>query len=181
MEIKNLIQQKEDIKEETPVYMPSSSEKKRVVLMYLLIGIMVYLSKKEINTYEYYHLKQSTWWWILFILVLVLSVVLLFIPVIKVLWILLLLVFVVSWGFCVKQARDWKYSRSSKLMFMDLFSGVGNWFLWLFEIWLNLVDPVIYEGELVWNPKNDSVNPNTEKSDIEQDLENQNKEQDNKN
>ena len=66
-------------------------------------------------------------------------------------------------------------------MFMDLFSGVGNWFLWLFEIWLNLVDPVIYEGELVWNPKNDSVNPNTEKSDIEQDLENQNKEQDNKN
>ena len=96
-------------------------------------------------------------------------------------WILLLLVFVVSWGFCVKQARDWKYSRSSKLMFMDLFSGVGNWFLWLFEIWLNLVDPVIYEGELVWNPKNDSVNPNTEKSDIEQDLENQNKEQDNKN
>lgn len=147
MEIKNIIQQKENESNETPVYIPSSSEKKRVILMYLFIGIMVYLSKKEINTYEYYHLKQATWWWILFILALVLGIVLLFVPVIKILWVLLLLLFVVSWGIGVKQARDGKYIRNSKLVFMDLFSGVWNWFLWLFEIGLDPVDPLFQESE----------------------------------
>lgn len=151
MEIKNLIQKKENINTDTPVYIPSSSEKKRVVLMYLFVGIMVYLSKKEINTYEYYHLKQSSWWWILFLFAFIISIVLLFIPVINIFWILLLLFFLISWVIGIKQAWDWKYLVQKKISFMELFYWVWNWFLWLFEIGFNVVDPM----NLEWNNSED--------------------------
>jgi hypothetical protein len=85
MEIKDIIQNKTPEEETTPVYIPSSSEKKRAVLMYLLIGIMVYLSKKDVNKFEYYHLKQATGRRILFLFACVICIVLLFIPVIKIL------------------------------------------------------------------------------------------------
>jgi uncharacterized membrane protein len=98
MEIKDIIQNKTQEEESTPVYMPSSSEKKRAVLMYLFIGIVVYLSKKDVNKFEYYHLKQATGRRILFLLALVVSIVLLFIPVIKILAALLLIAFIVVWG-----------------------------------------------------------------------------------
>ena len=141
MEIKDIIQKKEESEESTPVYMPSSSEKKRAVLMYLFIGIVVYLSKKDINVFEYYHLKQASWRRILFLFVLVLSAVLLFLPVIKIIWALLLIAFVATWGIWVKQAWDWKYSTWSNTSFMDLFSSVWNRFLDLFEINIKTINP----------------------------------------
>jgi len=64
-------------------YVPGSSDKKRAIMMYLFFGIMVTLTKKELNSFEYYHLRQSAGRWILFLLILVFDVVLLFIPVIK--------------------------------------------------------------------------------------------------
>lgn len=134
MEIKDIIQHTEQEEESTPVYMPSSSEKKRAVLMYLFIGIVVYLSKQDVNKFEYYHLKQATGRRILFLLALVVSVVLLFIPVIKIIAALLLIIFIAAWCLWVKQARDWFYDYWSKTNFLSLFAWVGNWFLDLFEI-----------------------------------------------
>ena len=143
MEIKDIIQNKTQEEESTPVYMPSSSEKKRAVLMYLFIGIVVYLSKKDVNKFEYYHLKQATGRRILFLLALVVSVVLLFIPIIKIIAALLLIVFIVAWWLWVKQARDWFYDYWSKTNFLSLFAWVGNWFLDLFEIDIKHTDPEI--------------------------------------
>jgi len=40
-------------------YIPGSSEKKRACVMYLFFGILVSLSKKEFNPFEFYHLKQA--------------------------------------------------------------------------------------------------------------------------
>ena len=140
MEIKDIIQNKTPEEETAPVYIPSSSEKKRAVLMYLLIGIMVYLSKKDVNKFEYYHLKQATGRRILFLFACVICIVLLFIPVIKILAWLLIVIFVVAWCIWIKQARDGFYVYWSKTNFMSLFSGVGNWFLELFEINMRQID-----------------------------------------
>lgn len=42
------------------IYMPSSTEKKRAVMMYLLIGIIVVaLNNHKKNSFEEFHLKQS--------------------------------------------------------------------------------------------------------------------------
>ncbi len=178
MEIKNILQS-DDVKdtENTFIYMPSSSEKKRAIMMYLFFGIMVSITKKDMNSFEYYHLKQSSGWRILFLLVLVFDVVLLFLPIIKYLWIIPLLILVVAWVINVKQARDWKYFIDKKESFLALFSWIGNRFIELFEISVNIPknvwedsDKDILPDQL---PQNDIISENinnSEKSDIEMDL-----------
>ena len=61
METKNIFQVDVAKKTENVFnYIPSSSEKKRAIMMYLFFGIMVSITKKEINIFEYHHLKQAT-------------------------------------------------------------------------------------------------------------------------
>lgn len=40
-------------------YLPSSSERKRVITAYLLMGILFFSGKEELTVYEYYHYKQA--------------------------------------------------------------------------------------------------------------------------
>ena len=40
-------------------YVPSSIQKKRALMMYFLIGIILVLSEKKTNEFEYFHLKQA--------------------------------------------------------------------------------------------------------------------------
>lgn len=170
MEIKDIIQNKTSQEESTPAYKPSSSEKKRAVLMYLFIGIVVYLSKKDVNKFEYYHLKQATGRRILFLFACVVCVVLLIIPIIKILAWLLLIIFIAAWAIWVKQAWDWYYQYWSKTNFMSLFSGVGNWFLELFEINMKEIDIDIDES----TPADESTpSKETDSNPIEEDLQTQ--------
>ena len=165
MEVKDIIENKDTEQNNTLSYMPSSSEKKRAVMMYLFFGIMVYLSKKDVTVFEYYHLKQASWRWILFLLVLVLDIVLLFIPVLKILWLLPLIALVAIWAIAVKQARDWKYSDWTKTSFMDFFAWIWNRFIELFELNVHEVNPM----------DTDSVAPKSEiESDIEKDMQQNN-------
>jgi len=115
-------------------YVPTSSEKKRAIMMYLFFGIMVSITKKEMNSFEYYHLKQSSGRWILFLLVLVFDIVLLLIPVLKYFGLIPLLVLFWTWIINVKQARDWKYFIDKRNSPLALFSWIGNRFIELFEI-----------------------------------------------
>lgn len=118
-------------------YVPSSSEKKRAVMMYLFFGIMASVTKKEISAFEYYHLKQASGRWILFLLVLVFDVVLLFLPILKYFWLIPLIVLVWAWIINVKQAWDWKYFIDRVKSPLAIFSWVGNRFIELFEISVN--------------------------------------------
>lgn len=44
----------------TNKYIPGSSEKKRAVMMYLLLGIiLVSISKVELSAFEFAHFKQA--------------------------------------------------------------------------------------------------------------------------
>lgn len=119
-------------------YIPSSSDKKRAVMMYLFLGIMVWVTKKNINTFEYYHLKQASGRWILFLFILIFDAVLLFIPVIKYLGLIPLIILLTIWVISIKQARDGKYFVNKKDSPLALFSWVGAWFLDLFELDVNI-------------------------------------------
>jgi len=115
------------------VYVPSSSEKKKCVLMYILFWILIMINKKEVTEFEYFHLKQSIWWWVIFLLVFICSVVLIFVPYIKLLWILPLFVMVWFWLYAIYQVRNWKYIVVWKSNPLWLFWWVWWWTLWLFE------------------------------------------------
>lgn len=117
------------------VYAPSSIEKKRGVMMYMLFGVIIAISNKKVNSFEYFHLKQAIWRRLCFILVVIVSIILLLIPGIKYLGILALLAMVIIFILLAKQARDGKYyTDMKKYWFLGIFSSLGSWLVNLFEI-----------------------------------------------
>jgi len=48
-----------DVVTDASMYAPSSIEKKRAVMMYMLFGVMIAISSKKVNSFEYFHLKQA--------------------------------------------------------------------------------------------------------------------------
>ncbi len=116
-------------------YIPSSSEKKRAVLMYGLFGIIIMIGKKELSLFEKFHLKQAIWWWVVFVFFFILSSIIFFIPVIKLLGIIPLLFMIIVWALFIKQAWDWKVKVEKWKNPLQIFLGVGWWLLDLFEIW----------------------------------------------
>lgn len=120
-------------------YVPSSLEKKRAILMYLFFGIIIFISKREMSIFEYFHLKQSLWRSVLFILFLIFSLVLFFVPVIKYLWLLIILIIVFVRIWFVLDARKGKYN----VLWWDksplaLFGWIGEWIINLFEIQIKI-------------------------------------------
>lgn len=179
MQTQNTVPENKESRVDTTKYVPSSSDKKRAIMMYLILGIMVWVSKKNMNSFEYYHLKQAAGRWMIFILVLIFAIVLLFIPVIKYLAIIPLIVLVVVWAISAKQARDWKYFTTKKDSPLALFSWVGGWFIDLFEIGVEVpksgIPSVDDLGDLPDDISNNTnnINNNPKQSDIEMDLNNQ--------
>ena len=47
-------------------YIPSSVERKKAVLMYFFVGLVITFSQKRIKLYELFHLKQALGWWMTF-------------------------------------------------------------------------------------------------------------------
>lgn len=41
------------------IYLPSSSERKRAITAYLLVGVLFFSGKEDLSVYEYYHFKQA--------------------------------------------------------------------------------------------------------------------------
>jgi len=113
-------------------YVPGSSEKKRACVMYLFFGILVSLSKKEFNPFEFYHLKQAIGLWILLLPMILIS----FVPVLK--WISIIVLVVLLWilGRSFANAFNWKYFDNSKNVALILPAGIWGWFLDLFELWI---------------------------------------------
>jgi uncharacterized membrane protein len=116
------------------MYVPSSTEKKRAVMMYLLIGIIVVaFNNQKKSEFEQFHLKQSLWWWASFLLLLVVTLVFMFIPLIRYLPIFLVLIMVVFLAIFVKRARDGKYSIAQENK-LAIFVGLGERIMTLFEV-----------------------------------------------
>lgn len=146
-------------------YIPGSSEKKRASVMYLFFGIIASLSKKEFSPFELYHLKQSIWLWIT-----ILPIVLVcFIPVLKWISILVLIVLMTILGISFYNAWNWKYFENSKNVALSLFAGLWWRFLDLFELWIKSKDS---EEDSTSEKKSDATleNLQNENTTLEEDI-----------
>lgn len=139
-------------------YIPGSSEKKRACMMYLFFGILVSISKKEFSPFELYHLKQSIWLWIVILPIILIS----FVPILKWIGVLILVVLIWVLGRSFANAFNWKYFDDSKNVALTLPAGVWGWFLDLFELWIKST----WRDE---ETKSSSPSPDSS-SEIEQDI-----------
>jgi len=118
-------------------YVPSESERKKVIIYYFLVWIMFALSSKNITRYEYFHLRQAIWWWAVFFLVFIISMIFIFIPFLRLIPILFFIFAFAIWVIFVKQAWEWTYvveiNWKDKIL-LPFFVGIGNWMLNVFDI-----------------------------------------------
>lgn len=118
-------------------YVPSSVEKKKALMMYFLFGIIIVISNKKVNDFEFFHVKQAMWRWMVFILSILVSTIILFIPLIKVVGILWLLIVMGIFIFLAKQAWDGKYYQDVTKYSLGIFPSLWTWLFWLFGISFN--------------------------------------------
>lgn len=118
-------------------YVPSESERKRVVLYYFFVWIVIALAKKNISKYELFHLRQAIGWWAVFFLVFIFSMMWIFIPFLRFIPILMFIVMFVIWVIFVKQAWEGKYvveiNWEEKIL-LPFFNGIWNWILDVFDL-----------------------------------------------
>ncbi|UFX82535.1 hypothetical protein [Candidatus Absconditicoccus praedator] len=115
-------------------YVPSEAERKKAVMMYFLLGIIIGLSAVKLGKYEKYHLKQALGWWAIFFVLLVASIFLAFIPIIRFLPIVLFLAFLVILLVFVRQAWSGVYATKQEKMFLPFFYGIGGWIVDIFDV-----------------------------------------------
>lgn len=121
-------------KQSDGLYIPSSSEKKRTMLMYVFFGLIISMSKKELSVFEYYHLKQALWWSLLFLVMLIIGLVLLFIPILKYISFIIIFVLAISWLVFVSDSWKWVYNNRKEHSPIMLFSSIWWRVLALFDI-----------------------------------------------
>ncbi len=115
-------------------YVPSQVERRKAVMMYFFIWIIIGLIKGLKSDYEKYHFKQALGWWSLFFVVLVLNVVLLFVPILWLLWWIVSFLMIGVLVFFVYQAVEGKYVVDKDKIVLPFFYGIWEWIYNLFEI-----------------------------------------------
>lgn len=120
-------------------YVPSSVERKKAVLMYFFVWIVLSLSKQKASVYEFFHLKQALWRWMVFFFTMMVSLIMVFIPYMRVLPILVFLWFMVVWFLFVKQAYEWRYVIDDDKVVLPFYAWLWGWAVSIFE--LDIYDP----------------------------------------
>lgn len=118
-------------------YVPSETERKRVIIHYFLVGILMRLEAKNITRYEFFHLRQAIWRWTIFFLIFIASVLFFFIPYLKFFPAVLFFWMFVVWIVFSKQAWEWKYSIEinwkHEVVLFPFFVWIWNWILETFD------------------------------------------------
>jgi uncharacterized membrane protein len=120
-------------------YIPGSSEKKKCIMMYMWLGIVLSLSRDSVSVFEYFHLKQSIGRWMAFIMMFLVVVVLMFLPIIWFLWWIIVVLMLILCAIFAKQARDWLYFDPIDKAVLPLFVWVGWWILQMFEFQIHII------------------------------------------
>lgn len=128
-------------------YVPSEVERKRTILMYAFFGILITIVKKKVNSYEFFHLKQSSWWRVIFMVSLVGSMVFVFVQFLRVVPTIVFLIMMVVRGMFVYQAWNGKYALSWGMLLFPLFGAIGGWIFDIFELQLEVSDPIIEQSQ----------------------------------
>ena len=121
---------------EENIYLPSSSERKRAIVAYLLVGLFFFSGKEELTVFEYYHYKQAIGWYCVLMFSLLLWLIVFWIPVIRWIPFLLVLANLVVAVIFVMIAWKWDYSANvlEKQKWKMIYADIGGWLLGLFEI-----------------------------------------------
>ncbi len=132
------------------VYIPSSTEKKRAVMMYFLIGIIVVgFNNQKKSDFEQFHLKQAIWWRAVFLFLIVVTSIFMFIPLIKYIPIFAVVIMVAFLAIFIKHARDGKYSIAQENK-LAIFISLGEWIMILFEV---------NKETVAWETKDTTITP----------------------
>ena len=128
-------------------YLPSSSEKKQAVMMYMVAWLILSMWKREVSPFTHHHIKQSFGWLVFLMLVIFADVVLVIIWFMfaAISWVIFsffsfiafmisLPILVVGWMW-IFQATKWRYIWENEYTnkFFAFFSGIWNWVLNLFD------------------------------------------------
>ena len=143
-------------------YLPSSSEKKQAVMMYMVAGLVLSMWKREVSPFTHHHIKQSLGWLVSLVLAIFADIFLI------VIWFMFaaissvifsffsFIAFLISCpllivgGMWIFQATKWRYIWENEFVnkFFALFSGIGNWVLNLFDAnHYQIIDEERYRAE----------------------------------
>ena len=118
------------------VYLPSSSERKRAIVAYLLIGLFFFSGKEELTVYEYYHFKQAIGWYCSTMILLLWWLILIWIPYLR--WVPFLFVLANLWIMVYFIWKAWKGDYSANVLQQEkwktLYADIGGWLLGLFDV-----------------------------------------------
>ena len=141
-------------------YLPSSSEKKQAVMMYMVAWLILSMWKWEVSPFTHHHLKQSLGWLVFLVLVIFWDLVL------CILWIILSFFIWIAalisiptltiGAMWIYQATKGKYiwENEGTNKFFMLFSGIWNWVLNLFDAnHYQIIDEERYRAETQFYPK----------------------------
>ena len=128
-------------------YLPSSSEKKQAVMMYMVAWLILSMWKWEVSPFTHHHIKQSLGWLVSLVLIVFVDLILLLLWVLfaALSWVIfsffsfiafmVTLPILVVWAMWIFQATKWRYIWEDEMVnkFFLLFSGIWNWVLNLFD------------------------------------------------
>ena len=128
-------------------YLPSSSEKKQAVMMYMVVWLILSMWKREVSPFTHHHIKQALGRLVSVILTIFADFIFLLIGVLfaavswLIFWFFAWIAFFITLPILVVgvmgiyQATKWKYIWENEYTnkFFAFFSGIGNWVLNLFD------------------------------------------------
>lgn len=118
------------------MYFPSSSERKRVITAYLLVGVLFFSAKEDLTVYEYFHFRQVLGRYSLNMLLLLVWLMIFWIPILGWLPFFFVLGNLVLYVVFVMQARRGQYlaNLTQENKWKTLYADIGGWILSLFDI-----------------------------------------------
>ena len=157
-------------------YLPSSSEKKQAVMMYMAVGLVLSMWKWEVSPYTHHHLKLSLGWLVFLVLVIFADLVLAVLnivlpPLFGWLAVLITVPALTIGAMWICQAQQGKYIWESEAVnkFFMFFSWIGNWTLNLFDAnHYQIIDAEGYRSEEQFYPKVSKEEKKEENSDSSQ-------------
>ena len=161
-------------------YLPSSSEKKQAVMMYMVVGLILSMWKREVSPYTHHHLKQSLGWLVFLVLTIFVDLVLvvLWLIISFFLWFAVLITVpaLTIWVMGIYQAQQGNYIRENEVInkFFLFFSGIWNWVLNLFDSnHYQIIDWERYRAEDQFYPKPSKEKKKEDSSDTDTQTNNQ--------
>ena len=160
-------------------YIPSSSEKKQAVMMYMVAWLILSMWKREVSPFTHHHIKQSLGWLVSLMLIIFTDVILFIIWFMfaAISWAIFsffsFIAFMISlpilivWGMWIFQATKWRYIWENEFTnkFFALFSGIGNWVLNLFDAnHYQIIDEERYRAENQFYSKPEKIEQKTDDS-----------------